>query len=394
MCSIKEIPLWTKEYVNELFIRRNTKDKKQLRNSILYFLTCTILGIAVGLIANRTLRSEVNSKFWLIAILFIWLDRILLIVIHEAGHFVGGIITSYRFQLFRVFSYCIVKEDNKYKIEKRKIPGTSGQCLMKPPPNWTLDSPSFLYHAGGGIATLLASIFAVLLFKRTSSPLLQNISFVFFSYGMIVTILNLVPFQLPGSNNDGANLLAIRRDNTAKEAFFKQLECNAWLSEGKKLEDISEDYLKLSETAVWSEPLNYYLEWILYSKYLKERELDKAEELLARMEESYHNMLLCKKIRIDSERLYLLIICQADPDCIKTFYENMAEKLRMNKMCTPVLRTLIIYERYSKNNECVLAQYQRMFYRAMEFSACKQEAEVDYILTFQEKETSNTEYKE
>lgn len=390
MCTIKERPLWTKEYVDELFLRRNTKDKKQFRNSLIYFFTYMIFGIAIGLITNRILLSEENSKYWFMAILFIWLDGILLIVIHEAGHFVGGIITSYRFQSFRVFSYCIVKDDKKYRIEKQKIPGTSGQCLMKPPPNWTLDSPFFLYHAGGGIATFLVSILSFLLFKLSSSPLLQIIFFVLFSYGMIITILNLVPLQLPSSNNDGANILAIYRDKTAKEAFFKQLECNAWLSEGRKLEDISEDYLKLSEDAVWSEPLNYYLEWILYSKYLKERKFDKAEELLMRLEESYQDMLLSKKIRIDSERLYLLIIRQPDAECIKTFYDHVAEKLRMQKLCTPVLRTLIVYERYSKNNKCALEQYQMKFYRAMEIAACKQEAEVDYILTFQE-ETCETE---
>lgn len=388
--------MWTKEYVNELFLSRNTKDKKQLRNSLLYFFTVTILGIGVGLITNSILLSEENSKFWLIAILFTWLDGILLIVIHEAGHFVGGIITSYRFQSFRVFSYCIVKEDNKYKIEKRKIPGTSGQCLMKPPKNWTLDSPFFLYHAGGGIATFLVSMLSLLLFKLTSSPLAQIIFFILFGYGLILTIINLVPLQLPSSNNDGANILAIRRDKTAKETFFKQLECNAWLSDGRKLEDISEDYLKLSENAVWSEPLNYYLEWILYSKFLKEREFDKAEELLMKMEEAYHDMLPSKKIRIDSERLYLLIIRQVDTDCINTFYKNVADKLRIQKLCTPILRTLIAYEKYSNNNnnnnnKCALEQYQRMFYRAMKSAACKQEAEVDYILTYQVEEACDTE---
>lgn len=384
MCFIKDKPLWTKEYVEKLFIRRNTRDKRQIKSGIIYFITCTILGVGIGLITNRVLFTKQNSNFWFSAIFFIWLAGILFIIIHEAGHLVGGIITSYRFQSFRIFSYCIIKKDKEYVIEKRYVPGSSGQCLMIPPSNWSLDSPCLIYHAGGGIATFLAAIFSGLLYFFVSTSLLEIMWFVFFCYGMILTVLNLVPLQLSGTNNDGANILAIIRDKTAKEAFFKQLECNAWFSQGKKLEDISENYLKLSENAIWSEPINYYLEWILYSKYLKERKIDKAEELLMRMEESYQDMLLGKKIRINSERLYLLILRQADTDTIQTFYSNVVERLKSQKLCTPILRTLITYERYIKNNTASLEQYKEVFYRAKKVAACKQEAEVDYILTFEE----------
>ena len=384
MSSIKEKPLWTKEYVQELFLRRNAKDKKELKNKRFYFIICTILGIGVGLIANRVLLSKENSKYWLYAILFIWLDSILLIVIHEAGHLIGGIITSYRFQSFRIFSWCVVKTDKKYIIQKRKVPGLSGQCLMMPPPNWTIDSPCFLYHAGGVIATLLVALLSGVFYFFTVSPILQISLFVFFCYGIILTVLNLIPMQLSGANNDGANILAIKRDKTAKEAFLKQLECNAWLSHGKRLEDISEDYLKLNEDAIWSEPLNYYLEWILYSKYLKEREFEKAEELLIRLEEVYQDMLRGKKIRINSERLYLLILYQADVDTIQTFYKNVEGELRRQLLCTSILRTLIVYERYRNKNINLLEHYKEMFYRAMEVTACRQEAEVDYILAFEE----------
>lgn len=78
-----------------------------------------------------------------------YLAIILQIIIHEAGHLIGGILTGYKFSSFRIFNFMFIKENDKLKLKKLSLAGTGGQCLMSPPEFIEGKVPYILYNLGG-----------------------------------------------------------------------------------------------------------------------------------------------------------------------------------------------------------------------------------------------------
>ena len=92
-----------------------------------------------------------------------------MVITHEAGHLICGLLTGYRFVSFRVFSVMLLRENGKLKWEKHKVPGTAGQCLMAPPQKENGNYPYRLYNLGGilvcGILSLIPMVSAFFLFE-------------------------------------------------------------------------------------------------------------------------------------------------------------------------------------------------------------------------------------
>ena len=71
------------------------------------------------------------------------------IILHEAGHLLGGLATGYAFVSFRVGSWMLLKRDGRLHLGRYTLPGTGGQCLMAPP-TWKEDGfPALLYNLSG-----------------------------------------------------------------------------------------------------------------------------------------------------------------------------------------------------------------------------------------------------
>ena len=120
-------------------------------------------------------------------------------------------------------------------VTKRySIPGTGGQCLMRPPALDDGNYPVIFYNLGGGLLNLIISG-AFLLATVTNGADLFLISFGM--AGIFAGLTNLIPmnFKIP---NDGHNIFNLNKNQLAKRAFWLQMESNALLSAGKKLNDM------------------------------------------------------------------------------------------------------------------------------------------------------------
>ncbi len=84
----------------------------------------------------------------------------LLVLIHEGGHLVCGLISGYRFVSFRIFNMTLIKDNGRLRIKRYAIAGTGGQCLLTPPDKPDDKVPVILYNSGGVLANLLALIAA------------------------------------------------------------------------------------------------------------------------------------------------------------------------------------------------------------------------------------------
>lgn len=165
------------------------------------------------------------------------------IVIHEAGHLIFGLRSGYQFLSFNVFGLIWKRgADGKLRMKRMKIAGAGGQCLMAPP-DWNGGNfPFTLYNLGGVLANLLASaVFALLGWLIPVDALrifLLSAAFV----GVAFAVTNGVPFTTSAIQNDGKNLLCIRRSLHARRAFWVQMALAAETTRGTRLRSMPEEW--------------------------------------------------------------------------------------------------------------------------------------------------------
>jgi len=187
------------------------------------------------------------------------------IILHEAGHCVGGLLSGYEFASFRVFNVMIVKRDGKFLRKKFHVVGTGGQCLMAPPQPYHPDFPYKLYNLAGGLTNLIVAALCIL-------PIIPAIANGFFSgqesgsssagldfsgmetalillilnplivAGLYCGITNLVPMVIGGVPNDGWNLFHLGKDPEARRIFWLLLDAMAVINRGGQFRDMPQEW--------------------------------------------------------------------------------------------------------------------------------------------------------
>lgn len=99
------------------------------------FIVFIILGIISGIFGGNMIEylesngvSAVTSLIF-ISVIFL-VSFFIVLIIHEGGHLIMGLITGYNFVSFRIGSFTIIKENGKLVSKKFNIAGTGGQCTL------------------------------------------------------------------------------------------------------------------------------------------------------------------------------------------------------------------------------------------------------------------------
>ena len=148
-----------------------------------------------------------------------------MVITHEAGHLIFGLLTGYQFVSFRIFSVMILRENGKIKLKKHSVPGTAGQCLMAPPRKKDGNYPYALYNLGGilvcGVLSLIPMTGAlfILQYEWIAMPL-----FVFGFVSFFMNLMNAIPTNGKSMINDATNLRMANQSAAGREAFWNQLE--------------------------------------------------------------------------------------------------------------------------------------------------------------------------
>lgn len=268
-------------------------NRKTLENifTIVAFLAAPFfIGFASGPVVSYAKEFIVlesvllNNIFWFaVVFLSIYLVIMVQIIIHEAGHMIGGLLTGYRFLFFRIGSTTLVRTDSGFKIRKLKVPGTGGQCIMLPPEMKDGDYPVVIYNLGGGLINLIVSLISIIIFKTCNlNPAITGLLEIFAIVGIYLGILNLVPLKI--INNDGANIFYLKNDLEERIALHKILNDEEDLINDKEVErtTINIDEADLSKTFIQGIFINrmedrFYKMEFEEAKYLDEKLLAKAK---------------------------------------------------------------------------------------------------------------------
>lgn len=246
-----------------------------------------VCGLLVGKYAIHAEESGVpGGMLGAMALLFVGfiLGLYLQIAIHEGGHMVFGLMTGYRFCSYRLGSFMLIKEDGRLRLRRFSLAGTGGQCLMAPPP-WSDTLPVTLYNAGGCLMNLLSAALCLLLWLPLRAHWLGALPLVCAVVGLGSALINGIPMRLGGVDNDGRNILSLKKDSVARYAFWQQMKVSEAQSKGLRLYQMPESWFEAPEDAL-DNPLVASIAVFACNRLLDQGKVSEArmaiEELLSR----------------------------------------------------------------------------------------------------------------
>ncbi len=253
----------------------------------------------------------------------IYFAMVLQIAIHEAGHLVFGLLTGYRFSSYRIFGLMWIKQDGRLRLQRLKLAGTGGQCLMAPP-DWREDLPCILYNLGGVLMNLISALLFWLL-SQSAPPPFRPILLCPAVFGLLFALTNGLPLRSGAVDNDARNILFILRSRYARRAFWLQLKVNERMAAGERLSDMPEDWFSVPGDET---PENSLIADVAFNRarlLMERRRFDEAAALLDRLaqSEALEGTMRCM---LRSERMTCELLGDGDEALLSTLLTR--EQLR------------------------------------------------------------------
>lgn len=330
--------------------------KELLQGALVGIVVGVFLGIML-LLVNHGKGIDVFTVSIFKVLLYLLISFLISIFVHELGHLVMGLLSDYKFSSFRFLNIHVQRnKKGKLKLYTHFIPGTLGQCLMKPPSTKPL--PCFWYNFGGVFFNLLFSLLAILLIIFSSNVLwiVFLLSFVFVN--VLIAAMNWFPIQ--GALNDGHNHRVMKANKKTQEAMFYILDMNARFSEGLLLTDY--DFSAIEALELEGEDslqLNVLLYLVNYYQLLFESE--KYEVLLEKIYQKVKNEPSLIDMMVQSEYYFMkLLLGFEDAKRYKTAKVKQVMKLLQNQ---EGMILMSLYESFQTTGKLDIKMYEEFIQR-------------------------------
>lgn len=333
--------------------------------SILKLVASLAVGMAIGLCFASifiVLFTEMTfTEFWqkfasqfsdiwkmmLVGIFSMIAAVVILIIIHEGGHLVAGLLTGYKFVSFRIFNWTFIRINGKLTVKKFAVAGTGGQCLMSPP-DVSLDKmPVAWYNLGGIIANLIAALLVLPLLFVDCHTFVTEFALIFLVIDAFLLIVNGIPMKVGGITNDAHNVLYLRKNPKAMLGLVLQLKFNAASQNGLRPKDMPEEWFNADTDINYRNALELAPLIMLGSRYLDMEDYGKSIEIHEQLYSHKEEIIKLYVNEIASELVYLYLIkgdtehaSQLYDNKLKTYTENYQKVLSSKKrlLCAIALK--------------------------------------------------------
>ncbi len=191
-------------------------------------LVGTLLGGGLMFLALRAVQSF--SAWEALALCFalpviLWLQ----ILMHEAGHAVAGYLSGQRLLAFGVGPLRLERQGDGWVLRwSRSINAIAGFVLMLPRSDSPGRSSSTIYLLGGPLANLLVAALSMpwaVAEMQVGSALELALPSIVAGTGLLIGVINLVPFMVGGWSTDGRQVLRLWQGSDEARAmmFLRQL---------------------------------------------------------------------------------------------------------------------------------------------------------------------------
>lgn len=328
---------------------------------VVFIIGCFGSGMLIGKILKHIFGKSVSTGgsdstvIMISSIVSLFVAFLLTIIIHEAGHLVCGLITGYKYLLFRVGSLSLIKRRNKFEFKKFSIQGTGGQCILMPPDSDDPKKvPCFLYHLGGGLFNFLTAVIAFPIAFATHSNILRPFFLVLGMLSFFQALMNLIPIkgQIP---NDGYNILMMLRKPAERVAMYKTLKVNGLLFNGSTPSQIPPELYELGAEGFYD-----VVEKVLKGEaHIDSLDFEGAEKLFS--ESADNNTIKYYQLESRSELMFCKIMNGAPAEEIDKIYDT-----ELANFITAAGKTLISKRRqmyayqllYKHDEEAAEKEYQ------------------------------------
>jgi hypothetical protein len=201
-------------------------------------------------------------------IVSIWLQ----LVIHELGHALGGRMVGMKLLALSIGRLRFEQSGNGLRIRwGSKIAGIGGFAFLLPPS----DKPfsrfgQAIYLLGGPLANLMVALFGFLTISIIDMVgLNQALLTVFSAMGLMIGLINLIPFYSGGFRTDGGGLIDLWRRPDLVACYFKLQQLLARSMNGERPRDWPTDMLpdlNLATDEMHASVASMQLVWALDSK--------------------------------------------------------------------------------------------------------------------------------
>lgn len=229
------------------------------------------------------------------------------IVFHEGGHLVCGLICGYSFISFRVGSFILLKQRDKFVLKRYSLAGTGGQCLLSPPQNGAM--PCKLYLYGGALGNLAAVlVFSLLVLVCTSGSFWWCLCVWQIVIGIYVAAQNALPFKTRYVVNDGYNIQNLNQNPELVPYFYTQLHISAALANGVRVRDMPAQWFELPPNPDWQNQMVCSVGCMVFSRCLDMHQFEQAANWAFFLLENADGLAGIQEQALKKEAYYLELI--------------------------------------------------------------------------------------
>jgi hypothetical protein len=171
------------------------------------------------------------------------------IIVHELGHAVVGVLAGFRLLSIQFGPLQISPPFHLKWKSKLRLPGASGMAVLLPTRIDGLRYRGVAMILGGPLANLLSAAVVILLM-----PQMGWFTGLFVGLSVLTGVGNLVPFRKRALTSDGKRILMLLRNGPQGERWLAILQLVADLRNGVEPEDLRLDFLTIA-TAVQDDSL-------------------------------------------------------------------------------------------------------------------------------------------
>ncbi len=275
-----------------------------------------------------------------VGILAFIVSLIVIVLIHESGHLICGLLSGYKFVSFRIFNLTIINIDGNLQIKHYSIAGTGGQCLLTPPDLPIDKIPTGWYNFGGILFNIVIFILVLPLFLLKLHPLLTECLIIFLLTDALLIILNGIPMKISGTGNDGYNLTALRHDMASKRGLAYALRSNALIQNGVRPKDMPEEWFEIPDNIDYRNQLEAAIPMMAASRLVDEMKYDEALDSFETLYSHKDEIIPLYVKEAACELVFLRLVCgDAEGACdlldnnlkkyIETYRKTMSSKERI-----------------------------------------------------------------
>lgn len=296
-----------------------------------------------------------------ILLLVFCVSMYLQIIIHEAGHLIFGLLSGYRFSSFRIGNMIWKKEDGKIKRGKISIAGTGGQCLMMPPEGEDGEHPFLLYHLGGVLNNLISTMIFFCIFVLCKQGVVGYAFLIMALAGIFSALLNGIPMKNAMVNNDGKNIVMLRKYPKARKIFDLQLKMNALNEKGVRLKDMPEEYFFFPTKEEQKITACADMGVLYCNRLMDEHKFSEANEKMKELMQPEVEVSGLYRNLLTFDRIYCDLIEGKAEEVTSVRTRELEQFKKMMKQYPSILRTEYAYALIAENNEEKAKVYETIF---------------------------------